>query len=187
MGWKFLIWYTNKWCLIRKVSNQWNRKQLSLLITWLHFLLFSELNLNDDACYVAHGAKTANHSLISINLEYKNSFLVSCFGWVCRKIRLIEGNANCCHLKKLTCKGTLLQVFICLRPRTPCTPLTNCKRVYSIFFTQGRGEAESWTKEKVRGTTVHKAGSKISTWLTVSPVYNSVKHLQQSPFTDQFS
>ncbi len=33
-----------------------------------------------------------------------------------RKIRLIEGNAKCRHLKKLTCKGTLRQVFICLRP-----------------------------------------------------------------------
>jgi hypothetical protein len=30
-----------------------------------------------------------------------------------RKIRLIESNAKCRHLKKLTCKGTLLQVFIC--------------------------------------------------------------------------
>jgi hypothetical protein len=28
-----------------------------------------------------------------------------------RKIRFIEGNANCHHLKKLTCKGTLWQVF----------------------------------------------------------------------------
>ncbi len=30
----------------------------------------------------------------------------------CRKIRLIETNAKCCHPKKLTCKGTLRQVFI---------------------------------------------------------------------------
>jgi hypothetical protein len=30
----------------------------------------------------------------------------------CRKIRLIEGNAKCRHLKELTCKGTLRQVFI---------------------------------------------------------------------------
>ncbi len=29
-----------------------------------------------------------------------------------REIRLIEGNAKCCHLKKLTCKGTLRQLFI---------------------------------------------------------------------------
>ncbi len=34
---------------------------------------------------------------------------------ICRKIRLIERNAKCCHGKKLTCKGTLRQVFICLR------------------------------------------------------------------------
>jgi hypothetical protein len=33
-----------------------------------------------------------------------------------RKIRLIESNAKCCHLKELSCKGTLLEVFICLRP-----------------------------------------------------------------------
>ncbi len=27
-----------------------------------------------------------------------------------------KGNAKCRHLKKFTCKGTLRQVFICLRP-----------------------------------------------------------------------
>jgi hypothetical protein len=30
------------------------------------------------------------------------------------KIRLIESNAECRYLKKLTCKGTLRQVLICL-------------------------------------------------------------------------
>ncbi len=29
-----------------------------------------------------------------------------------RKIRLIEVNAKCCHLKKLTCKGTFRHLFI---------------------------------------------------------------------------
>ncbi len=33
-----------------------------------------------------------------------------------RKIRQIESNAKCRHPKKLTCKGTLWLVFICLRP-----------------------------------------------------------------------
>jgi hypothetical protein len=33
-----------------------------------------------------------------------------------RKFRLIESNAKCRHLKKFTCKWTLRQVFICLRP-----------------------------------------------------------------------
>jgi hypothetical protein len=37
-------------------------------------------------------------------------------------MRLIEGNAKCCHLKNLTCKGPLRQVFICMRPITPCIP-----------------------------------------------------------------
>jgi hypothetical protein len=36
-----------------------------------------------------------------------------------RKIRLIEGKAKCRHLKKGTRNGTLRQVSICLRPRTP--------------------------------------------------------------------
>jgi hypothetical protein len=50
--------------------------------------------------------------------------------------RPVEGSAKCRHLKKLTCKGTLRQVFICLRPRTPYPhPLHNahcCIHVYSI-------------------------------------------------------
>jgi hypothetical protein len=33
-----------------------------------------------------------------------------------RQIRLIESNAKRCYIKKLTYKGTLRQVFICLRP-----------------------------------------------------------------------
>jgi hypothetical protein len=75
-----------------------------------------------------------------------------------RKKRLIEGNAKCRHLKKFTCKG---QVFICMRRRTPYPPpLTHCIRVY-----------KSWTREKIWGATVYKAGSKIPTWLTVSPAY----------------
>jgi hypothetical protein len=39
-----------------------------------------------------------------------------------RKVRLIEGNVKCRHLKNSTYKGTLRQVFICLRPRTPYPP-----------------------------------------------------------------
>ena len=35
-----------------------------------------------------------------------------CLGHIRRKIRLREGNAKYRHLKKLTCKGTLRQVFI---------------------------------------------------------------------------
>jgi hypothetical protein len=58
-----------------------------------------------------------------------------------RKIWLIEGNAKCCHLKKLTCKGTLRQVFICLRPRTLYPP---SHTVYLYLYT--RGERQQFTK-----------------------------------------
>ncbi len=106
--------------------------------------------------------------------------------WGRRKIRLIEGNEKMSLiLKKLPVKGILRQVFICLRPRTHSSPLplTHCIHL----FTLGRGGG-SWTREKVRpAKTVHKAGSKIPTWPTVSQVYvNSDKHLPRSPFTGQF-
>jgi hypothetical protein len=86
-----------------------------------------------------------------------------------RKIRVIKGNAKCLHIKKLTCKGNLWHVFICLRPRslspppllTHCT-CTVCKRVCSIriLIHTGKG-GKNCTRQKVRGATVHKAGSKI--------------------------
>ncbi len=65
--------------------------------------------------------------------------------WERRKIRLAEGNAKCHHLKKLTCKGTFRQVFICLRPRTLTPPplyiLLHTVYVYSvcILIHTGRG------------------------------------------------
>jgi hypothetical protein len=31
-------------------------------------------------------------------------------------VERLESNAKCSHLKKLTCEGTLLQVFFCMRP-----------------------------------------------------------------------
>ncbi len=97
-----------------------------------------------------------------------------------RKIRLIEGNAKCRHRKKLKCKG---QVFICLSeaqnpiPRTPYT-LYTC-----IQYTYSHREGGSWTRDKVRGATVHKALSKIPTRLTVYKLYG--KHLPRCPFTGQ--
>ncbi len=55
-----------------------------------------------------------------------------------RKIRLIEGREKYRHLKTFTCKGTMRQVFICLRPRIPY-PL-NTVYVYTVYlFTLGRG------------------------------------------------
>ncbi len=81
-----------------------------------------------------------------------------------RKIRLIEGNADCCHLKNLP----VVSVYLSEAQNPIPPPLTHCKRnVYTVYsFTQGIGEGESWTREKY-----HKAGSKIPTRLSVSPVY----------------
>ncbi len=43
---------------------------------------------------------------------------------------------------KLTCKGALQQVFICLRPRTPSPP-THCIRVYNILIQYSHREGEA--------------------------------------------
>ncbi len=93
-----------------------------------------------------------------------------------RKIRLIEGNAKCRHLKKWTCKGTCGRCCdFCLRPRTPYppSPLTYCIRVYSILIHTEKGwEGGELSREKVRVAALHMQswGSKIPTWLTVSAV-----------------
>jgi hypothetical protein len=54
-----------------------------------------------------------------------------------KKKRLIESNAKCRHLKYLTCKGILRQVFICLRPRTQNHPPHI--RVYNMPIHTGKG------------------------------------------------
>jgi hypothetical protein len=83
----------------------------------------------------------------------------------CRKMRLIEGNAKCCHLKKCTCKGALRQVFFCLRPRTHTPPPPT-----HTLYTGGGG---SWIRKKETGatwgeySTDHTAGLKIPIWVNV--------------------
>ncbi len=63
-----------------------------------------------------------------------------------RMISLIEGKAKWRHLRKLTCKGTLRQVFICLRPKL-------CIHAYSILIhTRKGGEG----RDKVGVATIHK-------------------------------
>ncbi len=56
-------------------------------------------------------------------------------------------------------------------PHTPL--LTNCIcTCIQYTYSHRKGErGKSWTREKVRRATVHKAGSKLPTWLNESPVY----------------
>jgi hypothetical protein len=49
-----------------------------------------------------------------------------------REIRLLEGIAKCRHLQKLTYKGTLRQVLICLKPRTTYPP-SHTVYVYTVY------------------------------------------------------
>jgi hypothetical protein len=71
-----------------------------------------------------------------------------------RKIILRECNAKCRYLKKLTCKGTLRQVFyLSEAPYASLTPYSPLHTVYLYtvyLFTQGRGGGEL-----TRGAFVH--------------------------------
>jgi hypothetical protein len=87
---------------------------------------------------------------------------------VCRrKMRLKEGNAIMQHDKKGFCGGVYLSEAH--NPKPPCTLYRQYCTI--LIHTGKRGRGESWTREKVGGATVHKAGSKIPTGLAVSPVY----------------
>jgi hypothetical protein len=71
---------------------------------------------NDFACVRVY-------STINWNFLLTNSLLLKLTAHKrdSRETRIIEGNAKCHHIKQFIYKGTL-QVFICLRPRTPYPP-----------------------------------------------------------------
>ena len=66
----------------------------------VHWLV--SLNKKTSACTVAQYDDDPHSSL---SIFYKHTYTR-------RKIRLIESNAKCRHLKKFTCKRTLRQVFL---------------------------------------------------------------------------
>ena len=66
------------------------------------------------------------------------------------------------------------------------TPTRHTLSVYSVLWHRELGGRESWTREKVRGAAVYKAGSKIPTWLTVSPVYKRINTCRKVPLQVNF-
>jgi hypothetical protein len=60
-----------------------------------------------------------------------------------RKIRLIESNAKCCHLKKLICKGTLQRDFAAVvylsEAQNPVQPPPPLQSVYVYTVHTGKG------------------------------------------------
>ncbi len=65
-----------------------------------------------------------------------------------------DTTAKCRHLKMLTCKGTLRQVFICqLGPTTPPPLLTHCIRVFStvLIHTGKRVKGVEFNQREIRG------------------------------------
>ncbi len=83
-------------------------------------------------------------------------------------IRLIDSKAICRRLKNWHVKALCGRCLSVWGPEPHTTP--SCALCIFIYTGKGR-RGESWTREKVRGATVHEAGSKILPWLIVSPVY----------------
>jgi hypothetical protein len=91
-----------------------------------------------------------------------------------RKIRHIEGNAKCRNLKNLPRKGTLRQVFICLRNRTPYpTPLHTVVYNTGYLVTQGRGRGggELNQRKGERGSSSKSWDENTKMTDCISPVY----------------
>jgi hypothetical protein len=102
---------------------------------------------------------------------------------------IVESNAKCCHLKQLTCAGTLWQVFFCSEPQTPPPSYRHCIRVqYTVYlFTQGRVDrGRDEPERRLERQHFTKLGRKYQHDSLYLQSINSYKHLTQSPFTSQF-
>jgi hypothetical protein len=109
------------------------------------------------------------------------------FGFEPQKDKTHRRQCKMSSSKKLTCKGTFWQVFICLRPCMPYTPppLTHCKSVYSTYTysdRKGRGGGRVEPEKRLEGQQFTKLGREHQhDWLCLQSI-NLHKHLQ-SPFT----
>jgi hypothetical protein len=96
---------------------------------------------------------------------YKNGFVVVDSGaWA---NYYVDAKAKCRHLNKFTCKETLRQVFIFLRP----LPLLGSESGHILSV--GKGSGEGVKPERRLGATVNRAGSKIPTCLLYLQSINS--------------
>jgi hypothetical protein len=156
---------------------------------FLHFSLFSECESwggffclftwlkKSFPCWTSE--KTPDFSLFLHAMQ-----LARCYWSERRYMRLTKGNAKCRHLKKLTYKETLRQVFIFLRPRTPSAPLTRCTCIQYTYSHREGGRIE--LERRLEGQQFTKLGRKYQhDWLYPQSI-NSDKQLAQSPFTSQF-
>ncbi len=99
-----------------------------------------------------------------------------------RKIRLLEGNAKCRYLKKLTCKGASRQVFTVFvlgpEPQTPPPPyiLYTCIQ-YTVLIHTGKGEGGEGRVEperRLEGRQLTKLGRKYQhDWLYLQPIWET--------------
>ncbi len=99
-----------------------------------------------------------------------------------RRIKLIEDNAKCRHRNKMTCKGTLRHVFICLWTRTPYPPplhtITFIHYIVLLIHTRKGGGGRVEPERRLEGQQFI-SWPKISTWLTAS--INLINNCRKGP------
>jgi hypothetical protein len=114
-----------------------------------------------------------SHEFELFGFLYKNDFVdVDSGAWT---NYYIGTKAKSRHLTKFTCKETLRQVFICLRP----FPLLGSESGHILSVGKGRGEGVK--PERRLGATVNKAGSKIPTRLLYLQSINSKNTFHKVP------
>jgi hypothetical protein len=103
--------------------------------------------------------------------------------WIKKKIRLIENNSTCRHLKKLTCKRDFAAGVYLSKAQYPIPPSLHTVQVYAVHLViQGRGgggEGESKPERRLEGQQVTKLGQKDQYDQSI----NSYILLPRSPFT----
>jgi serine/threonine protein kinase len=107
-----------------------------------------------------------------------------------RRIRLIEGNTKCRHLKKFTCKGLCGRCLSVWGPEPHIPPLhtVHVYTVYNILIHTGKrgGGGRVQRERRLEGQQFTKLGRKYQhEWLYLQSI-NYDTHLPKSPFTGQF-
>jgi hypothetical protein len=87
--------------------------------------------------------------------------------------------------KKLICKGTLRQVFTCLRPRT-LTPPTPCIRVRVLFHTAEGGWGEVEPERRERGNSLLSWVENTNVIDCISSLYTLINTCRKVPLQVNF-
>jgi hypothetical protein len=152
--------------------------QLSFWKSKMKFLLASKKSLTNCEIPSSNHLQRACSGFLIAACAFKSCSETRLWFWKLFRKQTMKGMQKYRHLTKFSWKGTLRQVFICLRPRTTYPPQSPPLNL--------RVEPERWGEGQQGRVQITKLGTKYQyvwkyarNWLF--PV-NSDKHLPQCPF-----